>query len=535
MNDRPAPDAGGPVPLNVRFAHAMSGLAMSGLAMATPGCGAAAPPGRIVALSGGGDSMALLHLMLGWRGGPDGLLAATVDHGLRPESAEEAMQVARWCRWLGVRHRILRPERGLAGRHPGRGGLQAAARAMRYRLLAQAAQEEAVRGGGGSAGPGGGHILLAHTLDDQAETVVMRRARDSGPAGRAGMPAIAHRRDLPGAPWLFRPLLGVSGAELRDWLAARGIPWIDDPSNQDRRFERVRVRQALRESLAVQGQPALIGLRAIAAEAAQARRAAMDLDRRSDALLRAALCATPHGHDFLSVASLATSGPELACHALRRLLQAWAGAAYPPRRASVRRLWDDLAAGSAGATLAGVRFQRLGRDSAAGKGHYLLVRDARQALPALPLRPGSIQDWGGLFEVAVAPWVAGGMVLRELGRFGLARALEALGCGPDGRGRELATMPAAARERLPAVLAGPTLMALPTLALPTLGIGRAVQGIRLARHRCMRMAPWLETTPPAAGEAGFDEGLPGFACSDGPGVLFTGSKVAPARSSARPA
>jgi tRNA(Ile)-lysidine synthase len=166
------------------------------------------------------------------------LIAVTVDHGLRPESANEARAVARLARKLGIAHRTLR----WTGNKPAT-GIQEAARAARYRLLADAARRAGAR-----------HILTAHTLDDQAETVLFRMARGSGIAGLRG---IARETRLPSRPGvtglqLVRPLLSTPKSRLIATLAAAKIPFADDPSNRDPRFARPRLRE-LMPGLAAEG------------------------------------------------------------------------------------------------------------------------------------------------------------------------------------------------------------------------------------------------------------------------------------------
>ena len=182
-------------------------------------------PSKIgVAVSGGGDSMALLHLAHDWaRSQGLTLCAATVNHGLRPEAADEAAMVARTCAELGVAHQTL-----LWQGWDGRGNVQAMARAARRDLLTTWAQDLGL-----------GVVLQGHTADDQAETFLMRLARGSGVDGLSGMPA-SDRGGL-----FLRPLLTVGRAELRDWLTARGVAWVEDPSNDDTRFDRVKARQML--------------------------------------------------------------------------------------------------------------------------------------------------------------------------------------------------------------------------------------------------------------------------------------------------
>lgn len=181
-----------------------------------------------VAVSGGGDSIALLSMLgrhLAALADPPRLIVLTVDHGLRPGSAGEAAGVAALSARLGHACRVLE----WRGPHPAH-GLAEAARLARYRLLSAAAVDA-----------GAGLVLTGHTADDQAETVAMRAARGSGP-GLAGLaPATLHG----GRVWFARPLLGWRRADLRAVLARAGITHVDDPTNDDLRTERARVRAAL--------------------------------------------------------------------------------------------------------------------------------------------------------------------------------------------------------------------------------------------------------------------------------------------------
>lgn len=185
-------------------------------------------PVLVLAVSGGPDSTALMVLAARWRDllktGPE-LVAVTVDHGLRKESKAEAAAVARLARTLGIAHRMLR----WTGRKP-KTGLQEAARATRYRLLGKAARKA-----------GATHILTAHTLDDQAETVLIRMSRGSGLSGLGAMQrmsAVPQDEELV----LVRPLLDIPKIRLIATLRAAGISYVDDPSNRDPRFTRARLR-----------------------------------------------------------------------------------------------------------------------------------------------------------------------------------------------------------------------------------------------------------------------------------------------------
>lgn len=171
--------------------------------------------------------MALLHMALAW-GGADRFIVLTVDHGLRAEARAEAEQVGAHCAQLGLEHRIL------TWTPPGGHVSQARARDARHRLLASSVQAR-----------GGSHLLLGHTLDDQYETVMMRAAR--GEAGRAGMRALSVSPVWPEGRGIVlgRPLLTSRRDALRAFLLGKGVDWVEDPSNENRTFERVRVRQAL--------------------------------------------------------------------------------------------------------------------------------------------------------------------------------------------------------------------------------------------------------------------------------------------------
>jgi tRNA(Ile)-lysidine synthase len=232
-------------------------------------------PRLLLAVSGGPDSTALLVLAARWvkrfKRGP-GLLAITVDHGLRPEAAREAAAVARLARRLGVSHRTLR----WRGKKP-RSGLQEAARNARYALLAQAAMREGIA-----------HILTAHTLDDQAETVLFRMARGSGLLGLAGMASVA---PLPSQAaqgiFLIRPFLHVAKARLVATLKAAKIGYSEDPTNLDPRFARPRLR-TLMPALAQEG----LDARGLARLAMRLRRAESTIAVAVDAA-RAALAPAP--------------------------------------------------------------------------------------------------------------------------------------------------------------------------------------------------------------------------------------------------
>jgi tRNA(Ile)-lysidine synthase len=182
-------------------------------------------PVLAVAVSGGRDSLALALLAHDWarsRGGK--IVGLVVDHGLRPESAAEAATTRDVLERNGCEAAILQ----WSGIKPS-SRLQEAARTARYRLLREECRRRGIL-----------HLLLGHHADDQAETVTMRAARQSGPDGLAGMAALVEQPEIR----LLRPLLAVSRACLTATVLAHDVAWIDDPSNSDPRFERARLRLA---------------------------------------------------------------------------------------------------------------------------------------------------------------------------------------------------------------------------------------------------------------------------------------------------
>ena len=178
--------------------------------------------GLVLAVSGGADSVALMLLAAHWAGRPPAIVA-TVDHGLRPESRLEAETVALWAAALGLRHCLLTWQ----GDKPAT-RIQEKARAARYGLLVQCARDH-----------GADAIATGHHADDQAETILFRLVKGSGPAGLAGMRAAMPRADVTH----FRPLLGITKAALIDMCRRENHPWFEDPSNRDEFFARPHLRR----------------------------------------------------------------------------------------------------------------------------------------------------------------------------------------------------------------------------------------------------------------------------------------------------
>lgn len=253
-------------------------------------------PLALVACSGGPDSLALAETLrfvaprIGWRAG-----LLTVDHGLQSGSRQRAEAIAQWARDAGLAPVEVLPVR-VAGRP---GGPEAAAREARYQALTEAARRHRATA-----------VLLGHTRDDQAETVLLALARGAGPRGLAGMPA---RRDLGGVTWL-RPLLGLGRDRTAAACAALGLdPW-RDPHNTDPSYARARVRSTVLPTLV-----AALGEKVVDNLARTAALVAAD-NRVLDELAAEALAAARRPDGSLAVPVLAGLAPAVRT----RVLHAWA-------------------------------------------------------------------------------------------------------------------------------------------------------------------------------------------------------------------
>ena len=261
-----------------------------------------AKPILAIAVSGGRDSMALALLAQDWAREREGtILVLIVDHGLRADSVREAAETQARLASYGVSADILR----WTDDKPS-SGLQEAARVARYRLLFEACRERGIL-----------HLLVAHHADDQAETVAMRAGRGSGPDGLAGMAALVEHRHAR----LLRPLLALSRARLTATLLARQVPWIDDPSNTDPRFERARLRAG---GMAAPAAPTGRELRAEREKRlAQASVEALEFDAGE-------AVAIDHGR-------FAGLDAALGAGLLSRVVRGVGGIGYPPRRERLER------------------------------------------------------------------------------------------------------------------------------------------------------------------------------------------------------
>jgi tRNA(Ile)-lysidine synthase len=334
------------------------------------------PLGRLlVAVSGGSDSMALLQLLNAWRqrssATPPELFVVTVDHALRPAAAAEATWVAAETRSLGLSHETLRWNDAKPVT-----GLQEAAREARYRLLAAATRHHQCDA-----------IVLAHTQDDQAETVLMRLGRGSGVDG---LTAMRQRGQTPDGVLLLRPFLGIPKTRLTATLEVLGKTWREDPSNADERFERVRLRSARAHSDALGLLPPHL-----AQSAMRLGRARDALDRWTNDVISQHIELHDGAGARVAEAEIRRLPDEIALRTLQRLLWAFGGQDRAPRLARLETLLADLQSGRTAATLGGCEITRTTE-------HLCVFKEGgRTGLPEISVIPGRSVVWDQRFMVTV--------------------------------------------------------------------------------------------------------------------------------------
>ncbi len=399
----------------------------------------------VLAVSGGVDSMAMMHLAALWRAARPAsnpaqsapiFSVATVDHGLRPESAAEAEAVKEIAVRLGFKHTTL----VWTGPKPAT-GIQAAARDARYRLIYEHLDTHRL-----------GAVATAHTSDDQAETLLMRLARGSGVDGLAGMKDCK----LVGAISLLRPMLSFAKADLIATLHAKGETWLEDPSNERQEFERVRLRQ-LRGNFEAAG----LSNQAIALSARRLGRARMALDELAAVSVEQApdeFRVDELGYAEFSWPWLTCLPAEIRLRILSRVVTAIGGALSPVSLSGLEAMTEGIDWTSpAGRTLGGAVF------SAGEKPDWIVVTReyGRKTcpLPTLGLKSGHMADWDNRFTLINSIDLGRDFRVSALGREGLAALKAALSHG----GASLPAHPAAALMTIPSFWDGEKLAAVPLL------------------------------------------------------------------------
>ena len=371
-----------------------------------------------VAVSGGGDSIALLKLLVNWQSNSTSLWVATVDHGLRPEAKAEAEFVGRICRDAKIPHKTLTWDR--ADRS---GNLQNAARSARYRLLAEWAR---------------GHsldvVMLAHTANDVAETFLLNLARSAGIDGLSAMNAEFYQHGIT----FVRPLLHERREALRRYLVGRGADWMEDPSNDDPTFDRVKMRMLLRDV-----SQAGLGVDAISASAFALRDSRVVVQTGTREL--ADRVVSEISGDVLITRSEFDEAPfELRRRLLARVLQYVSSAHYPPRHAATEKILRNT----------DYRFVMT-------LGGCLVTSD--QQFIRITREFSAVADLIGEID---APWDTRWNVLGPLSQGGKVRALGETGINLCPKWRETG-LPRASLIASPSVWIGETLVAAPVAGFGT--------------------------------------------------------------------
>lgn len=390
-------------------------------------CGVGRGDRVALAVSGGADSMCLA-LMLAGR---TGTVALTVDHGLRPEAASEALWVAGQMAALGLEHHILnwkhevKPEKNI----------QALAREARYRLLTAWCREHDIE-----------FLLTAHHMDDQAETVLLRLARGSGVHG---LSAMAKSRRLTGNLTLVRPFLTYKKMTLIAALEAKGQSWIEDPSNHSESFERVKARRLL-AARPLEG----LDTDKLAETATRLRLTREAIDFYEQEWLSGAVQFFESGYALLDCSRLNAAPREVVLRGLTSVLRFASGSNYGARFEKLERLLAALTGEDfKGQTLNGARFTAMGR------GHVIVTRELAAAENGTILPSPDI--WDGRYEVEFSD-CADGIEIRPLGEAGLVELKKTMESSEFTGAK--GDMPRVAAVVLPALFQQDRLIAVPHLA-----------------------------------------------------------------------
>ncbi len=313
---------------NIRFTSLLSPLLSPG-----------EPPVIAVAVSGGADSLALAYLLYEWSKKQGAkIVALTVNHNFRPEAEEEAATVHEWLAAEGIEHHILTHQ----GKKPD-ANLMEAARELRYHLLISWCNRHDIR-----------HLAVAHHLDDQAETFLLRLERGSGVDGLAAMSPVSARDGIK----ILRPLLSVPRREIEDYLQERGKIWISDPTNADTKYKRNRLRKMLEE---LPGKKKETLTKRLSDTARTMRRAREALEDYTAQAMAECVEFYPDDHASLDKESWRFYPEEIRLRVLASLLRSIGGAEKPIRFEKLERLHDALLSNDIMAvTLAGCKVEGKG-------------------------------------------------------------------------------------------------------------------------------------------------------------------------------
>jgi tRNA(Ile)-lysidine synthase len=293
---------------------------------------AAAPPeGKVaLAVSGGGDSIAMLHLAQQILP-VEKLVVFHVNHGLRDEAKNEESFVAALCKQYGLAFF----SKTLSHLSKEQSNLQAMARSARYRVFMELAEEADVK-----------EVWLAHTKEDVAETFLMRLHKGAGVKGLSAMAAVFERDGLSYA----RPLLGAKRGELRAYLESKELPWCEDPSNEDESFLRIKMRKFIQHS-----ENNIVNIDSLVASAHSVGRANEALSLWAEQFWK-----TSVSHETQTPTFQISAFLELPLEIQFRVIDKcvnWGGEPYPPRTEKKQRLIQALSGGAVRRTLGGILFE----------------------------------------------------------------------------------------------------------------------------------------------------------------------------------
>lgn len=353
-------------------------------------------------------------------------VALVVDHGLRADSTQEAQLVKSRLVAMGLECHVLTWPHGGAPKN----NIQSSAREARYELMRKWCVEHKVP-----------YLLTAHHQDDQAETVIMRLARGSGVYGLAGM---APTRDLGDGVTLFRPFLTVPKSRLVATCEQAGVTWVEDPSNQNQDFDRVKARELLRSSV-------LTGLTTerLAETADRLRRTRDAVEYYESEWLQQAATFHDAGYARIKTEAFTHAPEEITLRGLAQIIRFAGGGGYAPRFEKLERLWSALqSADFKGATLGGAVF------SPENTGFVLVVREPSAVSAAQAV--ADIDVWDNRYKVrAVDPEGHDDMLIGAVGEDGL-KLIETEMAG-------VSDIPKAAARVAPAFFKAGTLIAAPHL------------------------------------------------------------------------
>ncbi len=348
-----------------------------------------------LAVSGGADSVALMLLLKDWlskrteKGEPSTTIhILTVDHGLRPESQHEVLWVKKQAEELNFPVAILRWQGEKA-----KSSIQEKARDARYQLMSEWCHSNNIPA-----------IITAHHLDDQAETVIMRLARGSGIDGLAAISNIRYLHNI----ILLRPLLDVSKKELILYLKSINVDWLDDPSNDNTDFERVRIRNAF---------PTLqeIGLEssAIARSAKRIRRASNALDYYAQQSLVQLCRLEPEGYAVIDRNAVFGLPEEVSLRCLTKLVHLIGGKAKIPSMQKMENLYEQLKSNQAEDTsVAGCVIRQI-------RNTLLIAREVRSRMQVTEqIAPGSEVLWDNRFRIGLSSGAPDSICIRFLTKQG---------------------------------------------------------------------------------------------------------------------